>query len=112
MKKILEALRGARRIELLLALAAVSVLLLLQLPESGGVGFAGQTNQEARIAAILGRIEGVGRVEVMLSEQESGGVLVVSDGAKDLAVCLRIQYAVQTLLGTDVSRIEIVPYTK
>lgn len=111
MKKIMEVLRGARWFEILLAAVAVAVLILLQMRDAAPSG--GNTELEKRLCAVLGRIEGVGRVEVMVTEDGQNrpdGVLVVAEGASDMAVCLRLQYAVQTLLGTEVSRIEIVPY--
>ena len=109
MKKFLDALRGARKIEIFLAIAAIAVLLL-----QGGVPFQPKTHGtelEQRLGAILCRIDGVGNVEVMVTEAADGspaGVLVVADGAGEIGVCLRLQYAVQTLLGVEASRIEIV----
>ena len=93
MKKFLGELKAARNIEWFLAILAIAVLLL-------------------RLSAILSRIEGAGSVEAMISEDGSNGVLIVAEGADDLGVCLHLQYAVQTLLGTESSRIEIVPYQK
>ena len=112
MKKMLDMLRGARRIELFIALVAAAVL-LLQLV--GTVSVGGGTELEQRLAGILSQIEGVGRVRVMVTENPDGGaegVLVVADGADDIRVCLQLQYAVQTLLGTDAAQIEIVRYAR
>ena len=112
MKKMLDMLRGARRIELFVALVAAAVL-LLQLV--GSVSTGSGTELEQRLAGILGQIDGVGRVRVMVTENANGeaeGVLVVADGADDVGVCLQLQYAVQTLLGTDAARIEIVRYAQ
>lgn len=109
MKKFLEALRGARKIEILLAVVAIAILLL-----QGGDLLQPQKNEtelEQRLSAILCRIEDVGKVNVMVTENADGvpeGVLVVAEGASDIGVCLRLQYAVQTLLGVDASQIEIV----
>ncbi len=111
MKKFLGELKAARNIEWFLAILAIAVLLLTQLNGSSTERIA-QTDQELRLSAILSRIEGAGSVEVMISEDGSNGVLIVAEGADDLGVCLHLQYAVQTLLGTESSRIEIVPYQK
>lgn len=111
MKKFLEELKGARNIEWILAAMAIVLLLLTYWNGNSSTGIV-QTEQEQRLAAILTRIEGVGDVEVMISEEEQKGVLVVAEGANNLGVCLRLQYAIQTLLGTEAIRIEIVPYQK
>lgn len=109
MKRILELLKGARRIEWIAALIAVAILLMQLL---GAIEPAGtQTDLERRLEAILASIEGVGRVEVMVAEDAEGGVegvLVVAEGAWNAAVCLRIQYAVETLLGIEASAVEVV----
>lgn len=108
MKRILELLKGARRIEWIAAAVAAAVL-LLQL--TGSLAPTGaQTDLERRLASILSSVEGVGRVEVMIAEDGEGGVegvLVVAEGAWDAGVCLRIQYAVETLLGVDASAVEV-----
>ena len=111
MRKFLEELKGARSIEWFLALLAIALLILTQWNGASSTDLA-RTEQEQRISSILHRIEGVGEVEVMISEESGEGVLVVAEGANDLTVCLRLQYAIQTLLGTDAVRIEIVPYQK
>ena len=112
MKKMLDMLKGARRIELFLALAVAAVLLL---QAAGTFSAGGGTELERRLAGILSQIDGVGRVRVMVTENADGeaeGVLVVAEGANDVGVCLQLQYAVQTLLGTEAARIEIVQYAR
>ena len=109
MNRLMDVFRGARRIEIILALAAIAILLL----QWGGTltGGGAQTELESRLCAILSQMEGVGEVHVMVAEDGEGGVegvLVVADGADDIAVRLRIQYAVQTLLGAEASDIEVV----
>lgn len=96
--------------EWFLAVLAIAILLLTHWNGSLSTNVH-HTDQELRLASILNRIEGVGRVEVMISgESEEAGVLIVAEGANDAVACLRLEYAVQTLLGTEISRIEIVPY--
>lgn len=110
MKKFWEILKGARRIEWFLIAIAVAILLLL-MPRPGSTG--AHTEIETRLAGILGRIDGVGRVEVMIAQDAEGapaGVLVVAEGAEDIRTSLKLEMAVKTLLGTEVSRIEIVHY--
>lgn len=108
MKRFLEELRGARRIELFLAIAAIAVLLLVQM-RNETISVC-RTEQELRLIAILNSIEGVGQVDAMISEGEPPGVLIVAEGADEMSVMLRLQYAVQTLLGVEASRVEIVPH--
>ena len=106
MKKLLEIIRGVRRIELLLLIAAIAVLVL----QSCSFGTIGSSDLEDRLCAILSAIEGVGEVRVMVVEGEQGvaeGVLVVAEGADDAGTCIRIQRAVKTLLGIELSRIEV-----
>jgi len=109
MSKLLELLKGARKIELFLLAVATAILLMLSLktvqPDHT------QTELERRLAAILERVEGVGNADVMVTENPDGsilGVLVVADGAENISVRLRLQYAVQTLLDANASIIEIV----
>lgn len=107
MKRLLELFRGARKIEIFLMIAAAAML-LLQFGSTSGKH--AQTDLESRLTLALRQIEGVGEVHVMIVQQEdetAQGVLVVADGADDVGVCLRIQYAVKTLLGVESSEIEV-----
>lgn len=110
MKRFLEIFKGARRLELILLAAAVAIL-LLQLGGQGLMGGEVQTDLEKRLSGLLSQMDGVGRVRVMVAQREDGeidGVVVAAQGADDLGVCLRVQYAVQTLLGVENTKIEIV----
>ena len=70
------------------------------------------TQEEKRVAQILSRIEGAGRVQVSIytNGTESAfsnhaktlvGAVAVCEGAGDIAVRLRLTEALQTLLGLD-----------
>lgn len=109
MKKFLDDLKGARKIEWYIALFAIAALLLSQMGNSR-LTPSYQTELENRLVSILSRIDGVGKIEVMITEDQVSGILVVAQGADDLRISLRLQHAVQTLLGTEASRIEIIPY--
>ena len=111
MKKFIEELKGARGIEWFLA-ALTFALLLLMLWTGDHQSTAAKTAQEQRLTAILKRIDGVGKLEIMISDEPQGGILVVAEGAEDLEVCLRLQYALQTVVGIESNRIEIIPYQK
>lgn len=96
---------------LLGALAAV-VAACLMLGAAGSVP-SDCTQEEARLARVLSAMEGAGRVEVAVfyedAEAESVpcGVVVVAQGAQDMAVRLRLARAVSTLTGVEASRVEI-----
>ena len=107
MKQLGEILRGARRIEFWIAAAAVCALLALAL---GGGGDSPAYSAEARMERVLSRIEGAGRVTVMLSGAEDApeGAVIAASGAGDTRVVLEIQRAVRVLTGLELEKIEIV----
>lgn len=113
-KKFLEIFRGARKIEIFLAMAAIAILLL----QWSGTAFdsaSGQTELERRLSGILGRVDGVGTVSVMVTEDVDGGVegvLVVAEGAENIGVQLKLRYAVQTLLDVEASQIEVIKHAE
>ena len=106
MKQLGEMLRGARRIEFWIAAAAICALLALSM----GGGDSGAEDTEARMERILSRIEGAGRVTVMLSGEEGAieGAVVAASGAGDARVVLELQRAVRALTGLELEKIEIV----
>ena len=111
MKKFFDELRGARNIEWFLAALAIAILLLM-LWNTDHYEETIKTSQELRLADTLKRIDGVGKLDIMISDEPQLGILVVAEGADNLKVCLRLQYALQTLTGAEAGRIEIVPYQK
>lgn len=109
--RLWEMLRGARRIELFAALALAALIALLLLKGGGGDAAVEKTALETRVEHILSRMEGVGEVSAMITEDEGGGVrgaLIVAGELEDLAVYLRLQRAVAALLEVEVDRIEII----
>ena len=107
--RITQGLRGARRLEIFLALALVAVAALMIMGDGSNDG--GPTTLEARMERTLSAIEGAGEVKVLINEGDTGeimGVLVVAEGAGDMRVFLSLQNAVRALVDIDVSRIEIV----
>lgn len=95
---------------LLPALAAtVAACLLLSMAESA---VPARTEEENRLARVLSAMEGAGQVEVAVFYDSSEnavpcGVVVVADGAQDVAVRLQLTRAVETLLGIDASQVDI-----
>ena len=109
-KRLLERLRGARRIEWFAALALAALLALMLLRLEGGGGEAG-TPLEKRVERILRRVEGAGRVSAMITQGEDGvvtGAVIVAEGLSDMQTYLRIQRAVSALLDVEAENIEII----
>ena len=108
MKQLTEALRGAKRIELLVIIAMLCTLLVLAM--NSGDGDVTAYPQEERLERILSEIEGAGRVKVMLTTEDDvvQGCVVTAEGADDIAIMLKLQRAVQALTNLDLNRIEIV----
>lgn len=108
MKQLFETIRAARWLEPTILIALVCILILIALGSGGG---STASDEEARMQRILSKIEGAGRVHVMIARDDGGdctGVVVVASGAEDVEVMLRIQRAVQALTDLELSQIEIV----
>ena len=104
---MLEKLKGVRHLELLLAIMALAACVLLS-----GRFSSGEAPLERRMADTLSRIEGAGRVSVVLRCDEDGeaeGAVIVAEGAGDLRVMLSLQRAAQSLLGVEAARVEVLP---
>ena len=108
MKQVFETIKAARWLELAIAAGLVCVLLVLAL---GSGSENAVSDEEARMERILSKIEGAGRVNVMLARDDEGactGAVVVASGAENVEVMLRMQRAVQALTNLELSQIEIV----
>ena len=98
----------------LIFLLAAGLLLLLW-PKSSGSGSAEKnedvfTNEEKRLCAVLSKIDGVGNVYALLSEEpnrrgEYTGAVVVCSGAGSPDTRLRVIQAVSTVTGLGSNRI-------
>lgn len=86
-----------------LIVAAVGLLLLLWPSASAGTD-GSEGTEEARLAAVLRQIEGVGEAEVLLSEN---GAVIVCRGAGDASVRLRVCQAVGCYTGLGADKVEI-----
>ena len=67
---------------------------------------------DSELSAILSGIEGAGNTSVLVTYDRSGalvGVIVVSEGAADATVAVRLMRAVQTATGAEMDRIQIFP---
>lgn len=93
---------------LLIALLAGMLLLSLGSDKGGKNAESAFTSEEQRLSLALSKMEGVGRVTVLLSEKPGrdrgySGAVVVCTGGGDPAVVLRVTLAVRafTDLGSD-----------
>lgn len=111
MKKFLDEIKMAKKLEWFLLLAAAMLLF---------VSFGGdkpsstlRTETEQRLISILSRIDGAGKTDVMISNVDGKtNVLVVSEGANDMNVQLRILQAVSVMCNSELSDIEIIPFER
>ena len=104
-EKCKQALRSARGLEWLMALAVLAALARALLrPENAS------TDLETRLSKILSAVEGAGKVQVWVTERDGAvvGALVVAQGADRLQVSFALRDAVGTLLNLDASQIEII----
>lgn len=99
----------------LIVLLAAGLLLLLWPKSSSGSGTAGMnedvsTTEEKRLCAVLSKIDGVGEVYALLSEEpnrrgEYAGAVVVCSGARSSDIRLRVIQAVSAFTGLGSNRI-------
>ena len=92
-------------------LTAVCIALCVVLALSVSAISGSSPDEETRIARVLSEIAGAGSVSVTIYTEDSQpcGAVVVASGAEDIAVRLRLQEAVTTLLGLDSSRVAVYP---
>ena len=111
-KSALSSILQKKRV--LIFLLAAGLLLLLW-PKSSGSGSAEKnedvfTNEEKRLCAVLSKIDGVGNVYALLSEEanrrgEYTGAVVVCSGAGSPDTRLRVIQAVSAFTGLGSNRI-------
>ncbi|MDL2206583.1 hypothetical protein LJC33_06725 [Eubacteriales bacterium OttesenSCG-928-N13] len=124
MKDLLQPLKGARGLPWIALVILVCAAALLLFRDTGEIeSVTPGTDSEARVEAVLSRVEGAGRVQVLLREKtgsvaafsqsassalpEVEGVVVVSEGADNIRVQLALTRAVRALLGVPMERIEV-----
>ncbi|MGI6213207.1 MAG: hypothetical protein ACOYIQ_01475 [Christensenellales bacterium] len=131
-KEFWEKAKTIKNIEIIIAVIAIGIVLLIyastlssnkikntSLPSANQIAGEGE---EERLAAILSQIEGAGRVSVMITYEkndyaaeasaEAGepkikGVIIVAEGAQDVAVRLNLIRAAQTVLDIKSDTIEV-----
>lgn len=108
---------GGRGWFVALALGALALLLALA---GGDGGQTGASQDEKRIAEVLGAIAGAGKVEIALyyepaqsgafgesAEKKPTGAVAVAQGANDVRVRLELIRALRTLLGLPETAVDV-----
>lgn len=110
---LLKKIKGIKNIRLIAAIFIIAVALLIYSSvatnnavrdASGTESAYGMDQEESRLASVLEGLEGVGRVETMITRGENDeivGVIVIAEGAEDIGVRLRLLSAVTTAMGVD-----------
>lgn len=118
MNKLLEKMKSSKALPYLLMLTVICAGVFLLLP-SGPASIA-MTEEESRISRALSAIEGAGETRIVLHYREESGTLsggrkvpdgavIVSRGAGNMVVRLRLMEAAQALLGLDAGSIAVFP---
>lgn len=118
MNKLLEKLKNGKILPYLLALTVVLAGVFLMLPSAPSS--TAMTEEENRISRALSAIQGAGETRIVLHYREESGTLsgsrkipdgavIISRGAENIAVRLRLMEAAQALLGLDTGSIAVFP---
>ena len=106
-------LKSIKNIRVIAVIFIIAVALIIYSTVAAGVGetaaredndVSAMDEEEARLAAVLGGIEGAGKVQTMISRDSDDnivGVLVIAEGADDITVMLKLLSATTTALGVD-----------
>lgn len=103
------AVKKLRRSGGLLAVALLAALMILTMENHADTSVSALPI-ENRLQSVLSQVEGAGTVNVLVNEDENGtvvGVCVLTPNANDVATVFRLQRAVQTVLGVDNDKVEI-----
>lgn len=110
---VLKKIRGIKNIRLIAAIFIIAVALIIYSnvaadrtasESTAGAPETSMDSDESRLAGILEGLEGVGRVETMITRGEDDevvGIIVIAEGAEDIATRLRLLSAVTTAMGVD-----------
>ena len=110
MSAFLDALRGARGIGVLAAIVVLALLALV-LSNAQLKDAPASTPLEQRRQNLLEGIDGLGRVRVMVVEDEKGcavSAVIVAPGMTGVRAELEARSAVTTLLGIEAERVAVI----
>ncbi|MBQ9276631.1 MAG: hypothetical protein IJ226_03460 [Clostridia bacterium] len=114
--KIVAKLKGIKNIQIIVAILIIAVALIIYSNVIGKTGTkeiqsasSVMTEEETRLSAVLSQIDGAGAVSAMITKHndETVGVIVICEGAKDISVRLRVLDATATALGVDKSIVSV-----
>lgn len=91
------------------ALLAVAIFQVFSKDDTQQQTFNDKNQTETELCMLLNEIQGVGEVNVMIYEGETGveSVVVVCEGANDLLVNMHVREAVAAALGADEKSVKI-----
>ena len=107
---LLKKIKGIKNIRLIAAIFIIAVALLIYSSvatdnavrdTSGTESGSSMDSEESRLASVLEGLEGVGRVQTMITrggDDEIVGVIVIAEGAEDIGVRLRLLSPVTTAM--------------
>ena len=110
---VLKKIRGIKNIRLIAAIFIIAVALIIYsnvaadraaADRTAGAPETSMAGDDSRLAGRLAGLEGVGRVETMITRGEDDevvGIIVIAEGAEDIATRLRLLSAVTTAMGVD-----------
>ena len=122
---IVARLQEIPNLPLILAIVILAICLLVYSGHSREAVSknSGESDLELRLSAVLSAIEGAGEVECMIytgdesskdvfwgAEDKGGeimGVIIVAEGAKDIAVMLRLKDAAATALNVEPTKVQV-----
>ena len=102
MKHLLETLKSARWLEIMLIAVLVCALAVIALD-----GEKGKLTEEEKMERMLSGVKGAGKVRVMLGGEDQGAV-ILAEGADDIGVMLSLQRTTHVLTGLPIERIEVI----
>ncbi len=93
------------------ALLAALLLLCLLFASSGRDERNVKTDLEIRMERMLGKVEGAGETSILINQEneEVRGVLIMCEGAGNIAVRLRVQEAARAILNIPNEQIHVMP---
>lgn len=99
-----------RRCSVLLILASIAVIMLVSVKERPESLISADAT-ENRLREVLSRVDGAGNVDLIINRDKYDNVIgacVLTEAADDVAVVFRLQRVVQTVLGVENERIEVI----
>ncbi len=116
MKKVLDYIKANKTVLIILSIIFVLIIAVVAMNGINGdkdtinsVSTAAQSNTEKRLSDLLSNISGVGKTQVMITEDDEGiaGVVIVCDGANNIMTRNNILNAVSTALNVEKNIIAI-----